>query len=111
MEAIKQCYAITGELIGYLKSDGEKESDKISRLLDQRKAALTLLTKPSTENEKKLGVALLQQDKELLELLHAEKRSIQQDIRELKLKKNSNQKYVNPYQSLQTDGIYYDKRK
>ncbi|MCM3216277.1 flagellar protein FliT [Niallia taxi] len=111
MEAIKQCYAITQELIGYLKGDGEKESDMIGGLLDQRKAALTLLKKPTTENEKKLGAALLQQDKELLELLHAEKRSIQQDIKELKLKKNSNQKYVNPYQSLQTDGIYYDKRK
>lgn len=111
MEAIKQCYAVTAELIEHLKGESEKDTDKISNLLDKRQLTLTLLKAPETEVEKKLGQALLQQDKELLELLQAEKRSIQQDIKELKHKKASNQKYVNPYQSLQTDGIYYDKRK
>jgi len=111
MEAIKQCYAITKEIIDLLKGEQEVDLTKVDLLLEQRQSCLSLLKAPITENEKKLGQALLQQDKELLDLLQKEKISIQKELRDLKYKKASNQKYVNPYQSLQTDGVFYDKRK
>lgn len=111
MEALKQCYAITNELVERLKSESEVDTEKVNQLLDQRQACLTLLTPPTTETEKKIGQALLQQDKELVALLQKEKQSIQKEIRSLEYKKKSNQKYVNPYQALQTDGMFYDKRK
>ena len=111
MVAIKQCYAITKEIIDLLKGGQEVDLAKVDLLLEQRQACLSLLKAPVTENEKKLGQALLQQDKELLGLLEKEKVFIQKELRDLKYKKASNQKYVNPYQSLQTDGVFYDKRK
>lgn len=110
MEALKQCYAITNELVALLKGNVEVDTEKVNQLLDQRQACLTLLTPPTTETEKKLGQALLQQDKELVALLQKEKQSIQKELRSLEHKKTSNQKYVNPYQALQTDGMFYDKR-
>ncbi|NRG27631.1 flagellar protein FliT [Bacillus circulans] len=110
MEALKQCYAITNELVELLKGNSEVDTEKVNQLLDQRQACLTLLTPPTTETEKKLGQTLLQQDKELVALLQKEKQSIQKELRSLEHKKTSNQKYVNPYQALQTDGMFYDKR-
>jgi len=97
MEALKQCYAITNELVELLKGEAEVDTEKVNQLLDQRQACLSLLTSPTTETEKKIGQALLQQDKELVALLQKEKQSIQKEL--------------NPYQSLQTDGMFYDKRK
>lgn len=111
MEALKRCYAITNELVELLKGELEVDTEKVNQLLDQRQACLTLLTPSTTETEKKIGQALLQQDKELVALLQKEKQSIQKEIRSLEYKKKSNQKYVNPYQALQTDGMFYDKRK
>lgn len=111
MEALRQCYAVTDELIQLLKESTEPEIAKIDQLLEKRQACLSLLTPPKTESEKKLGSVLLGQDKELLQLLRNEKLSIQKEIKELKHKKVSNQKYVNPYQALNTDGVFYDKRK
>jgi len=111
MEALKQCYAITTELIELLKKEKEVDMAKVDQLLEQRQACLTILTPPTTESEKKVGQALLQQDKELLTMLQKAKISVQKELRDLKFKKASNQKYVNPYQSLQIDGMFYDKRK
>lgn len=110
MEVFKQCYKITSELIDHLKSDLEKDTDKINRLLDIRNQIFNNMTVPITDSEKKWGQAILLQDQELLELLQVEKKSIQKKIKELQIKKVSTQKYVNPYQSLQTDGVYYDKK-
>ncbi|MFT8321002.1 MAG: flagellar protein FliT [Bacillus sp. (in: firmicutes)] len=112
MEAIKQCYTITASLIRVLKEDTDKEEfiPKVEELLNQRQACLTLLSPPQTGREKQLGKALLQQDEELLQLMNEEKNNIQQELKKLKIKKASNQKYVNPYQSLQTDGVFYDRR-
>jgi len=111
METLKQCYALTKELIDLLKGEQEVDLAKVDLLLEKRQACLSLLKAPVTENEKKLGQALLQQDKELLALLNKEKIFIQKELRDLKHKKQSNQKYINPYQSLHTDGVFYDKRK
>jgi flagellar protein FliT len=40
-----------------------------------------------------------------------EKLFIQKDIKDLSVKKESTGKYANPYQSMATDGMFYDKRK
>ncbi|WP_445487966.1 flagellar protein FliT [Niallia sp. 03133] len=113
MEAIKQCYQITADLIHLLKEEVNKEEfiQELDELLNQRQACLALLAAPQNEKEEKLGGVLLQQDQELLKLLHQEKGNVQQELKNLKIKKASNQKYVNPYQSLQIDGVFYDRRK
>lgn len=113
MESYKQCYSITAQLIELVKekSDQKDFTKEMEELFNQRQACLTLLSPPKTDSEKNLGQALLQQDQLLKEVLQKEKVTIQQELKQLKIKKSSNQKYVNPYQALQTDGMFYDKRK
>ncbi|MGP7818513.1 hypothetical protein [Niallia sp. 01092] len=112
MEAFKQCYTITAQLIQLVKEASDKEEfmQEVDELLNQRQSCLTLLAPPQSEQEQNLVEVLLQQDQELLKLLNEEKVNILQELKKLKMKKTSNQKYVNPYQSLQTDGVFYDRR-
>ena len=113
MEAYKQCYSITAQLIELVKKKSDQKDfiNEMEELFNRRQACLSLLSPPKTDNEKQLGQALMQQDQELKEALQQEKLTIQQELKQLKIKKSSNQKYVNPYQALQTDGMFYDKRK
>lgn len=114
MSALKQFYQITTELIQLIgKPQGERE-EKITRveeLLDQREALMKEIIPPYTPEEAELGKKLIQLNAKLTQLLQAEKISIQKDIKSLQAKKESNTKYVNPYQNLSTDGMFYDKRK
>ena len=49
-------------------------------------------------------------NQEIEERLHKLSQSVKEDLREVGLKKQSMGKYSNPYESLQTDGVFYDKR-
>ncbi|PKG22075.1 flagellar protein FliT [Niallia nealsonii] len=113
MESYKQLFAVTSQLIELVKEKSDQEDfiKEMEELFTKRQACLSLLSPPKTDSEKKLGQALMQQDQELKEVLQQEKLTIQQELKQLKVKKTSNQKYVNPYQALQTDGMFYDKRK
>lgn len=114
MSAVRQFYQLTIELIQQLgKPQGERD-EKITRveeLLDQRDALMKEILPPYTPEEMELGKKLIQLNARLTQLLLTEKISIQKDIKGLQAKKESNTKYVNPYQNLSTDGMFYDKRK
>jgi flagellar protein FliT len=43
-------------------------------------------------------------------LLMLQKQEIQRDIQEINKKKQSSNKYTNPYENLSIDGMFYDKR-
>ena len=61
--------------------------------------------------EEELGKKLVKLNQQVERLLQKQKQEIQQDIKQLHLQKESNQKYTNPYESLSIDGVFYDKRK
>ncbi|WP_210367209.1 flagellar protein FliT [Bacillus sp. REN3] len=114
MSAVKQFYQLTVELIQLLgKTDVERDGKivRIDELLDQREALMKEIVPPYTPEEAEFGKELIQLDARLAQLLQAEKLSIQKDIKNLQVKKESNTKYVHPYQNLSTDGMFYDKRK
>lgn len=114
MSAVLQFHQLTNELIQLIETADLDRDDKITRaeeLLNQREALLNAIVPPYTPEELEAGKELNQLNMRLAQLLKAEKASVQKDIKDLQSKKESNTKYVNPYQNLSTDGMFYDKRK
>lgn len=114
MSVVIQFYQLTLELIELLEKSAEERETKISqveRLLTQREALMAEIVPPYAPNEIEVGKMLLALNAKVAQLLQGEKTDIQKDIKDLQAKKESNTKYVNPYQNLSTDGMFYDKRK
>ncbi|WP_144478035.1 flagellar protein FliT [Cytobacillus oceanisediminis] len=114
MSAVKKFHEATTELIHILQNSQGELDEKISKVeefLDRRDELVKEISPPYTLEESELGKQIIQLNARLEQLLKAEKGSIQKDIKNLQAKKQSNTKYVNPYQSLSTDGMFYDKRK
>lgn len=112
MGAVSQFYELTVELIQILSSAEERDGkiERVQSLLDQRESLMKKMVPPYTPDEVELGQKLIQLNSRLMQLLQTEKILIQKDIKDLQTKKESNTKYVNPYQNLSTDGMFYDKR-
>jgi flagellar protein FliT len=114
VSSIKQFYKLTTELIQFLEKSEEERDEKITHvedLLNQREYIMKDINPPYTTEERELGKEIVKLNTKLARLLQDEKASVQKDIKDLQIKKNSNTRYVNPYQSLSTDGMFYDKRK
>lgn len=113
MSLVERLYALTAELIERLEqgSDRDEKIGWIDKALEEREQLLQKLKPPYSEDEKALGKKLLDLNVCMSQLLQKEKALIQKDIKGLSIKKESNNKYVNPYQSMATDGMFYDKRK
>ncbi|PLT31076.1 flagellar protein FliT [Peribacillus deserti] len=103
------------QLIELINTSSEEKRDEqiqeIERILEERQAVLANAIPPFSDEEKTTGLLLLGLEKQVTEKLSTIKRDIQKDIKQLQSKKQGNQAYVNPYQSLATDGYFYDKRK
>lgn len=113
MDEIKEYYTVTLDLIKLLESqkhDRDEKINKIEVLLDLREELIKSINPPYSETEKVLGSHIVKLEPVLSKLLLAEKFSIQKDIKDLSVKKGSTNKYVHPYESLSTDGVFYDKR-
>ncbi|SFB21618.1 MULTISPECIES: flagellar protein FliT [unclassified Bacillus (in: firmicutes)] len=113
MSALKQYYECTVELVTLLQSniDRDEKTDQVEKALEKRSELIKDIQGPYSDEEKELGKQLLQLEETLASLLAKEKLEIQKNIKDLKVKKASNTKYVNPYQNLSTDGMFYDKKK
>lgn len=114
MSRIRQFHQYTIELIKLLEDSKVNRDEKINqveRLLSQREGLINQIIPPYTPEEVEVGEKMNQLNFRLLQLLLAEKASVQKDIKGLQTKKETNNKYVNPYQDLSTDGMFYDKRK
>lgn len=108
---------ITNELYELIKQLPDQQSrdmaiEKITALLDRRDCLIQELKPPYQEDEMELGLKIVEKNLFIDQQLEKLKQHISQDIRELQKKKQSQKKYVNPYNSVSTiDGIFYDKRK
>ncbi|WNF22605.1 flagellar protein FliT [Mesobacillus jeotgali] len=114
MSAVKEFLQLTDQLIQLLESSEGDRDNKIAQaeqLLEKRELLMEEILPPYTPEETELGKRLVQMNRRVSQLLLAEKISIQKDIKGLQIKKESNSKYVNTYQSLASDGMFYDKRK
>jgi flagellar protein FliT len=114
VSAVIEFYQLTNELIQFLeesKIDRDEKIRQIDAMLSQRDTVMDAIIPPYTSEEIEAGKEIIQLNIRLSQLLQIEKASVQKDIKSLKTKKETNTKYVNPYQNLSTDGMFYDKRK
>ncbi|MET3317737.1 UNVERIFIED_ORG: flagellar protein FliT [Peribacillus simplex] len=112
MGAIQHFYEATNHLLFTLENeqDRDRKIEKVEALLEEREKLMAGIQPPFSDSEKDLGKKLIELNEKVSQLLEEQKVEIQRDIKQLSLKKESTNKYVNPYQSLSTDGVFYDKR-
>jgi flagellar protein FliT len=113
VSVLRKFNLLTIEIIKLLES-GEERDEKIAKvevLLDERETLLKGIAPPYSPEDVEIGKKLNKLNLRLEQLLLAEKNSVQKDIKGLQAKKESSTKYVNPYQNITTDGLFYDKRK
>nr|WP_251027797.1 flagellar protein FliT [Bacillus sp. ISL-41] len=99
------------QILQSYQGERDEKISKVEELLDRREVLMKEIVPPYTPEEAELGKQIVELNASLEQFLKTEKVSIQKDIKNLQAKKESNTKYVNPYQNLSTDGMFYDKRK
>lgn len=113
MSSVKECHSITHQLYQLLISAQQVDDHILKRadsLLQEREDLLPSIVPPFTEEEKMLGAEMNKWNQVINLKMKALKGLIQRDINGLNKTKVTAQKYNNPYESLQTDGMFYDKR-
>lgn len=113
MSALDKYVELTLQLLDIVKneSDQDKKIQQIESLLAERETIIKNIVPPFTQEEQALGKELVVYEETLQTLLNKEKKIIQQEIKNISIRKQSTKKYTNPYESLSTDGIFYDKQK
>jgi flagellar protein FliT len=117
MNPVQSCFEITKELWGILTapSSGEKkrdeEIDRIENLIEKREGLLKDIQPPFSELEEELGQQIVKMNKVIDQKLSVLREEIKRDMNGINKKKINVKKYSNPYEGLQQDGVYYDKKK
>jgi flagellar protein FliT len=116
VSVVSDLFAVTKELHELLHQPVNKEQRDetiatIQRLLDQRDSLIQQLQPPYSEEEQELGMKMVSLNEAIYEKLRELKQQIQQDLMVIRKKKTANQNYLNPYQSLAIDGMFYDKKR
>lgn len=113
MSLVEACYTITQNLLNLLQTEGQdrgRQIEEAEALLEQRGQILPGIQPPFTEEEQKLGRDMHSMNGEIAAHLQKLHDLVKKDLQETKVKKQSAGKYANPYEALQTDGVFYDKR-
>ncbi|RLQ96782.1 flagellar protein FliT [Falsibacillus albus] len=115
MSAVLECFAATKrlyELTVDVPVDKRDEAiQEIESLINQRDQLLPSIQPPFSPDEEKMGKQMVRWNEEIGKNLELIKRLIKRDINGLSKKKTSVRRYMNPYENLQFDGMFYDKRK
>jgi flagellar protein FliT len=83
----------------------------ITKLMETRSGQMEELKPPFSEEEEKLGKALLPLNERITQQVQQIFNQLKEDMRTIKKQKQSGKKYINPYASMQTlDGRFLDKR-
>lgn len=113
MNGLQLFLDLTVQLIKLYQSEGDRDEriQETERLLALREEAMKNVVPPSSDAEREL----LQKSKQLNDYLNGlmlqEKQKIQKDMKDLKVKKESTNKYANPYENINPDGMFYDRKK
>jgi flagellar protein FliT len=116
VSVVAELFSVTKELYELLEQPARKEKrdetiEAIQRLLAQRDVLIQQLQPPYSEEEQELGMQMVSLNEAIAEKLQQLKQQIQEDLKAIKQKKMANQNYMNPYQSLAIDGMFYDKKR
>lgn len=115
MSSVLLCYTITKQLKEALEqvNDENRETtiEEVESLIEKRQSVLGTINPPYTHDEQELGKQMIGWNKQIDRQLSQLRLEIKRDMNGLTKKKTSVQKYSNPYESLQYDGMFYDKKK
>ncbi|MDL4839230.1 flagellar protein FliT [Aquibacillus rhizosphaerae] len=117
MNRLNSLYDVTVKLQELVTSkipDEERQEkiDKVNSLLKERQVLLNEIKPPYTEEEKVVGKRLLPINEEIQQNLGELFNQVKTDMATVKKKKDSNNKYMNPYKSLSNfDGMFMDHKK
>ena len=115
MSSVLLCYTITKQLKEALEqvNDENRETtiEEVESLLEKRQSVLGTINPPYTQEEHELGKQMIVWNGQIDQQLAQLRSEIKRDMNGLTKKKTSVQKYSNPYESLQYDGMFYDKKK
>ncbi|NMH68894.1 flagellar protein FliT [Bacillus sp. RO3] len=115
MSSVLLCYTITKQLkevMDQVNSENRDASiEEIQSLLEKRQSVLGTIKPPYTQEEQFLGKEMTEWNQQIDRQLAQLRLEIKRDMNGLTKKKTSVQKYSNPYESLQYDGMFYDKKK
>lgn len=114
MNPVRECYELTKALLAVVQTitteNREEQIKEIEHLLEKRDRLLNLIKPPFLDEEQQLGQAIVKMNGEIDPKLNTIRNLIQRDINGLNKKKTSAHKYNNPYESVNFDGMFYDKR-
>jgi flagellar protein FliT len=105
----KKLYELLHRPVG--KEQRDETIEAIQELLDKRDSLIEQLQPPYNEEEQELGMQIVSLNEAIAEKLQQLKQQIQQDLKMIKQKKTANQNYMNLYQPLSLDGMFYDKKR
>lgn len=114
MSSLKELVSVTDELNRLLDqmtaSNRLELLEKIDEVLNKRQALFDQLDFSSIKNEPVIKQLL--SDEQLIkskmqQIFH----NIKNDLRMINKKRASGESYINPYQSLQVDGVFFDQKK
>ncbi|AZB44510.1 flagellar protein FliT [Bacillus sp. FJAT-42376] len=116
MSSVAEVHTLTGQLLGLLSKPIEQEErdtviELMDKMLNEREAAISKMEPPFSNDEQKQLQELNVWNKLIIQKMVIVKSGIQRDMHQLRKTKAGADKYVNPYQSVQADGMFYDKRK
>lgn len=115
MSSVLLCHSITRQLKeaveGLADADRESIIETIEKLLAERQTLLGRIKPPFSVDEQLLGKEMMEWNQEIDRKLILLRTEIKRDMNGLTKKKSSAKRYTNPYQSLQHDGMFYDKKK
>ncbi|SHP79316.1 Uncharacterised protein [Mycobacteroides abscessus subsp. abscessus] len=113
MNGLQLFFDLTVQLIKLFQrsEDQDERIKEMERLLFLREEAMKNTIPPSTDNERELLQKCKQLNDHLNSFMQQEKLNIQKDLKDFKVKKESTNKYVNPYENYNPDGMFYDRKK
>ena len=116
MSSVKALYLVTKQLYDLLhepikQDDRDAVIVKVEELLESRHKLIEQIKPPYKSDEKVLGEEVIKLNTVIDEKLSLLKQEIQIDMNHLKKTKTSTNKYTNPYESISSDGLFFDKRK
>ncbi|RSK28607.1 flagellar protein FliT [Bacillus sp. HMF5848] len=114
MSVVKQLFELSAQLFRVVNEenmDRDEQVHEIEQFLDHREQLMARLQPPYSSEEKELGQQLVKLNEQIDARLDQIKTQIKKDLHQIKVKKQSNRQYQNPYGQVSADGMFFDKRK
>ncbi|PPA70237.1 hypothetical protein [Jeotgalibacillus proteolyticus] len=114
MSAVEECLLVTKALYTVILNGSEKPGDEwvaqMNELFNRREAILPAIKEPFTDEEKEMGKQIITLNTQIEKALHKNRNEVQSEMGHLRSKKTNMKRYINPYDQVDRDGTFYDKR-